>query len=50
MVLHHIGGQALNVEISHRYVDHVDKSDMNMLCSDSMEQLDYRTVNLGLNS
>ena len=49
MVIHHIGGQALSVEIGHRYVDCVDESDMNALYSDYMEGLDYRTVSLGLN-
>ena len=40
MVIHHIGGQALSVEIGHRHVDRVDESDMNALYSDSMEGLD----------
>ena len=40
MVLYHIGGQALTMEIGHRSVDRVDESDMNALYSDSMEGLD----------
>ena len=38
MVIHHMGGQALSVEIGHRYVDRVDESDMNALYSDNTRE------------